>query len=213
MTDDMTITAHFSDTAIYTLTVNIDGGGTVTVDPDWVAYPNGEMVELNATSNAGWTFNNWTGDIPIGHENDNPLTITMDNNKVITAHFNSSMPTVQTDNATDITNTSATLWGNLTDTGGENCSVWFEWDQYELEECMGTIATGVVCKDGRSIVHKNRHYYVSNQKPYFYQGVNYSYFGTGHVEGMCRMGQNEKGLAMVNMDIGGTIVNWEYTTD
>ncbi len=74
---------------------------------------------------------------------------------------------------------------------------------HNVEECMGTIATGTVCKDGRSILQKNRHYYYDNVKPYFYQGTNYSFFGIGDygTTGQCRMGQNEKGLAINNMDV------------
>ncbi len=65
---------------------------------------------------------------PSGHEHDNPLTITMDANKIITAHFNSSQPTVLTKPVLNITSTSATLQGYINNTGGENCSVWFEYD-------------------------------------------------------------------------------------
>jgi len=212
MTGNRSVTAHFSQDVIYTLTVNIVGEGYVSVDPDWALYLDGAVVELNASGDPGWSFAYWSDDLS---GSINPANITMTDNMTVTATFNSSLPEVETMNATDITDTTAYLWGNLTSDGGENCSVWFEWGSVvgDFEECMGTIATGSVCKDGRSIVHKNRHRYVVNQKPYFYQGTNYSYFGVGTEQGMCRMGQNEKGLAMVNMDVGGTITNWEYQSD
>ena len=52
-------------------------------------------------------------------------------------------------------------------------------------------------------MHKNRHYNYNNQKPRFFQGNNYSYFGVGNYDSpnMCRMGQNEKGLAMGTTDV------------
>lgn len=207
------ITAHFSDSAEFTLTLNTIGKGLVINDPDRAFYEPEATVILTAIGNPGWNFTKWIGDIPSGHDFDNPLLLTMNANKILTASFNSSEPTVMTEQAVNITSISATLQGNIIDTGGENCSVWFEWDYSSVEECMGTIATGIVCKDGRSILHKNRHYYYDNVKPYYYQGDNYSYFGIGDAEGQCRMGQNEKGLAIVNMDVGGTIINWKYQSD
>jgi len=211
--NDTTITAHFSNTALYTLSVSTIGNGLVENDPDRAIYEPESTVSLSAIGNPGWTFNSWTGDVPTGHEHDNPFVATMDTNKLLTASFNSSTPSVCTLQSQNITSTSATLWGNLSDTGGENCSIWFEYDLNNVEECMGTIATGIVCKDGRSILHKNRHYYYDNVKPYYYQGTNYSFFGIGDAAGQCRMGQNQKGLAIVNMDVGGTITHWKYQTD
>jgi len=115
-------------------------------------------------------------------------------------------PIVTTNETTELTNTSAKLWGYLLDDGKENCSTWFEWDDYDLEtECAGLIATGTCVKNGRSIFWKNRHMTANNQKPYFYQGTNYSYYGLGQTEGMCRMGINEKGLAIGNFDISGSV--------
>ena len=89
------------------------------------------------------------------------------------------MPTVQTNNATDITNNTVVLWGNLTNNGGENCTVWFEWDDYILNEdegCAGFIATGNVSKDNRSILWKNRHSSSVDNKPFYDEGNNYSFF-------------------------------------
>jgi hypothetical protein len=215
ITHDTSITAHFSNTALYTLTTNTIGSGQVENNPDRAVYESSAIVTLTPIGNRGWTFNNWTGNVPSGHQHDNPLTITMDANKLLNASFNSSQPTVLTTSVLNITSTSATLQGYINDTGGENCSVWFEWDNSNVEECMGTIATGTVCKDGRSILQKNRHYYYDNVKPYFYQGTNYSFFGIGDygTTGQCRMGQNEKGLAINNMDVSGTITHWKYQTD
>ena len=45
------------------------------------------VVQLTATPSASYNFTGWTGNVPVGHESDNPLTLTMDANKTITANF------------------------------------------------------------------------------------------------------------------------------
>ncbi len=70
---------------VYTLTVNTEGSGSV--NPSAGTYASGNVVNVTATPDIGWTFDNWSGDVPSGHETDNPVTITMDSDKTITAHF------------------------------------------------------------------------------------------------------------------------------
>ncbi len=67
-----------------TLNVSVVGSGTVTKAPDQPTYPNGANVILTATVDPGWVFTGWTGDVTSVV---NPLTITMDNNKAVTATF------------------------------------------------------------------------------------------------------------------------------
>lgn len=117
-------------------------------------------------------------------------------------------PVIQTDTTFDITNTSATLQATIIDDGSDNCSIWVEWDTQDLEAgCAGLIATGSVVKDGRSIFWKNRHWADSNQKPRYYIGKNYSYWGISTDSGAtkCRFGLNEKGLMCGNFDLSGSI--------
>ena len=53
-------------------------------DPDKVLYNENEEVQLNATPDTGWSFSHWSGD----HSgSDNPLNITMNSDKNITANF------------------------------------------------------------------------------------------------------------------------------
>lgn len=66
----------------YTLTVNTSGNGSVS--PNGGSYDSGESVTLTATPSNGATFSNWTGD---ASGSSNPLTITMNSNKNITAVF------------------------------------------------------------------------------------------------------------------------------
>ena len=46
----------------YTLTLNVEGDGTVAKDPDAVGYDFGTVVTLTADPDEGWTFAGWSGD-------------------------------------------------------------------------------------------------------------------------------------------------------
>jgi uncharacterized repeat protein (TIGR02543 family) len=83
--DDISVTVY-SQAALpeYTLTVNIDGSGSVTKSPDQATYTSGTVVDVNAIADAGWTFDSWSGDLT---GSDNPDSITMDANKTVTATF------------------------------------------------------------------------------------------------------------------------------
>jgi len=80
-----TVTATFIDTTKYTLTVNVVGNGSVTLDPPAGPYLTGTEVELTADADPGWYFSAWSGDLT---GSANPDTITMDGDKNVTATFN-----------------------------------------------------------------------------------------------------------------------------
>jgi uncharacterized repeat protein (TIGR02543 family) len=69
--------------ASYTLATSVVGGGSVLKNPDQPLYNPGTQVQLTAVAR-GWAFVEWTGDAT---GSDNPVTITMDGNKSVTAHF------------------------------------------------------------------------------------------------------------------------------
>ena len=71
----------------YDLTVSTVQGGTTSPSPATYTYPAGTEVTITATPDANYRFSEWTGDVPSGHENDNPVTITMDSDKSIEANF------------------------------------------------------------------------------------------------------------------------------
>ncbi|GEM_PF-756063 len=82
MNADKNITANFAiDT--YTLTV-LATNGSVTKNPDQATYDSNSTVELTATPGVGYHFTGWSGDAT---GTTNPLTVTMDANKNITANF------------------------------------------------------------------------------------------------------------------------------
>jgi hypothetical protein len=88
---DKSVTAVFvqDEPDTYTLSVQIDGQGSVDIDPEKNAYESGEEVELTATPTPGWRFTGWQGDLS---GNSNPATLVMDSDKSVTARFQSVGP-------------------------------------------------------------------------------------------------------------------------
>jgi hypothetical protein len=82
ITGNTSITANYSQIE-YTLTINKTGNGTVTAD---VAgpYHYGTEVKLAAAPALGWSLDRWTGDAA---GTINPVTVTMDGDKTVTASF------------------------------------------------------------------------------------------------------------------------------
>jgi hypothetical protein len=79
-----TINATFIPNS-YTLTINNSGNGTVSKSPDQVSYNYGTTVTLNSIPSIGWSFSSWSGDVS---SSTNPLVLTVDGNKTLTANFN-----------------------------------------------------------------------------------------------------------------------------
>ncbi|HUT00272.1 MAG TPA: Ig-like domain-containing protein [Candidatus Thermoplasmatota archaeon] len=84
MNGNKAVNANFTITSGYTLTIIIDGQGTVVKDPEQPTYPYGTNVILTAVADQDWIFSSWSGDLS---GNENPKTITMTSNKTVTAHF------------------------------------------------------------------------------------------------------------------------------
>jgi uncharacterized repeat protein (TIGR02543 family) len=87
MNANKTVTTNFttvgSTPTTYTLAVNtVDG--TVTKNPDKTSYASGETVTLQATPNSGYIFTGWSSS---ASGTTNPITVTMDANRTVTANF------------------------------------------------------------------------------------------------------------------------------
>lgn len=67
----------------YTLTLS-HPNGSVTKNPDLSSYPGGSSVQLTALPDGGYHFVNWSGD---QGGSQNPVSVTMDGDKNITANF------------------------------------------------------------------------------------------------------------------------------
>ncbi len=85
MDENKSIAANF--VMGHTLTIAATEGGSTFPNPGSYNYGAGEEVTITANPYVGYIFNGWTGDVPQGNENDNPLTITVDSDKSITANF------------------------------------------------------------------------------------------------------------------------------
>lgn len=88
-----TTDGSFTDTCIvtvsaapinYSLTTSVIGNGTISLNPAGGIYSEGQVVELTATATTGNIFVEWTGNIV---SISNPVTITMDANKTVSATF------------------------------------------------------------------------------------------------------------------------------
>ena len=78
------ITANFTANPV-TFTVNVTAtNGSVTKTPNQATYNSGTNVTLTATANNGYTFSGWSGDVS---GSTNPLSVTVNSNKNITANF------------------------------------------------------------------------------------------------------------------------------
>ncbi|HNY28114.1 MAG TPA: InlB B-repeat-containing protein [Candidatus Sumerlaeota bacterium] len=90
MNSDKRVAAQFEKIVVpetFALTLTADGDGTVTAQPSLPAYLDGTTVTVTATPAEGHFFSGWSGDFPAGHEQDNPLLLTLTTTLSLTAHF------------------------------------------------------------------------------------------------------------------------------
>jgi len=80
------VTAVFSalPAGQHALTIIPNGDGQVSANPSALRYVNGQSVTLTAVPGTGQTFEGWSGD---ASGTENPLPVTMDRSRVITATF------------------------------------------------------------------------------------------------------------------------------
>ena len=100
----------------YTLTINQVGNGTITADVS-APYHAGDVVHLTAAPGSGWTFSDWSGDVI---DTANPVSVTMDGNKTVTATFTQLTGTSVSQwasGATASSQYSSTSWGAVQATG------------------------------------------------------------------------------------------------
>ncbi|MBN1996611.1 DUF4832 domain-containing protein [candidate division KSB1 bacterium] len=83
MDADKRVTAIFDSVPVYELLTNATNG-SIDLDPAGGIYEEGTQVTLTAIPEFGYTFSSWSGDLS-GTEN--PVVITMDADKNVTANF------------------------------------------------------------------------------------------------------------------------------
>jgi hypothetical protein len=96
MNDDYEITANFEQIppGQFSLTVSSTSGGSVTVPGEATfTYDEGTVVNLVATPDDGYRFDEWTGDVgTVADVNDATTTITMNGDYSVTANFEEVPP-------------------------------------------------------------------------------------------------------------------------
>ena len=83
MNGNKSVIANFS-LIHYTLTITLQGQGTVAKNPNQPWYTYGQVVQLTANPSTGWLFDHWGGDLS---GSTNPTSITMNGNKSVIANF------------------------------------------------------------------------------------------------------------------------------
>lgn len=73
-----------STTTTYTLSSTSSAGGSISVNPSGGAYAAGTVVTLTATPASGYKFDGWSGAVT---GTANPVSVTMNANKAVTASF------------------------------------------------------------------------------------------------------------------------------
>ncbi|MBC8182489.1 PKD domain-containing protein [candidate division KSB1 bacterium] len=120
------------DIADFTLNITIEpaASGSVTKNPDKGKYDDGVIVELTPQGAPGYSFERWSGDLSGVN---NPDTITMNNDKNITAHFLLtdeivSIPTILTGPETGIMGRFLSFFtGGSTSNFGSDVEYRFDW--------------------------------------------------------------------------------------
>ncbi len=82
-----------TDPGQFLLQVKTDGNGIVAVDPAGPFYDSGATVTLTADPDPGWKFDSWDG-VLVFPPNNPVATVTMDDNKTVTAKFVDVKPRV-----------------------------------------------------------------------------------------------------------------------
>jgi len=85
MDSDKSVAANFIRQ--YNLTIRAELGGITEPLPDTYIHDSGEDVSITAIADENYRFTQWTGDVPPDQENDNPLIVSIDSDKIITANF------------------------------------------------------------------------------------------------------------------------------
>jgi len=188
-----TVTAVFVKKQ-YALTIEIEGEGTVSEKVIKVGlatdYNSGTIVELTAEPTGDWEFVEWTGDLT---GTDNPKQITIDKEKLITAHFSKisepikSQYLIENDsiiqfmkthfyNYEDFTNlsTNSTVELIIDSISGDNI------DKISLFDQVTTLSVDII-DENKEVVPHNMYYVInregSGQNPTVADSVYVSYKG------------------------------------
>jgi len=104
----------------YTLSITVNGPGTVLTDPEGTTFYEGETVTLTASTGLFGVFDGWTGDV---NSTDPEIEILMDSDKSLVASFHETEVTVPDPDFDMIGFATISAEGYNTTTGGEGGTV------------------------------------------------------------------------------------------
>jgi N-acetylneuraminic acid mutarotase len=135
MDGNKSVIANF--TACYTLTTsaNPSGSGTVNASPApncGSQYVSGTVVALTANANSGYAFSNWSGD---ASGSSNPVSVTMDGAKSVTANFTQNCYTLTT-------SASPSSGGSVSANPAPNCNSGTQYTHGTVVQLTATANTG-----------------------------------------------------------------------
>ncbi|MEN0056464.1 MAG: kelch repeat-containing protein [Mucilaginibacter sp.] len=93
----------------YTLALHTNGSGSISKTPNRSNFEPGTEVKLNATAASGWHFTAWSGDTV---STTNPLYLTIDTNRSVTATFEKDSTTTPPPDEPLISNVKSTAPGS-----------------------------------------------------------------------------------------------------
>ena len=104
--------------ALYTVTTNVNDPAMGSVSGNLGTYEDGASAKLTAVANDHYEFTGWTGDV---NSTENPLTITVNSDMIITANFQEQTKYIITASAAD--NTMGYVTGGGTYYAGETVTL------------------------------------------------------------------------------------------
>ncbi len=87
MDQDRDVTAVFIEKPLYTLTMALEGNGATTPAPGVYQYREYDFLSVSAVPDAGWRFSHWEGDYGDNLPTSPQLSLSMSQNRALTAHF------------------------------------------------------------------------------------------------------------------------------
>jgi len=134
----ITYTVGSIDIPEYTLTYIAGQNGSITGDTSQTVLDTQDGTQVTAVPDSGYHFTSWSDGVLTAARTDTNVT----DNITVTASFafTTVIPTLTTSSATSLTQTAATLSGNITNTGGENATV--QGFEYGLTASYGSSVSG-----------------------------------------------------------------------
>ena len=150
MTGNKVVNATFTQDQ-YTLTVNIIGSGSVTLNNSG-SYVYGDIVQLTAVLTVGWSFDHWSVDLS---GSVSPATIVVDGNKVVNATFTQNVYTLTVNvvgnGVVNRNNTGPYVYGDVVELTAV-LTVGWSFDHWSVD-LSGSVSPATIVVDGNKVVN------------------------------------------------------------